>query len=55
MKQRIAWDIAFGRWLALCAHPVCAWRVRSIAVRALVVTAYFAASYVGVLVALLSF
>ena len=55
MKQRIAWDIALGRWMAFCAHPVCAWRVRSTPVRALVVTAYFAASYIGVLVALLSF
>lgn len=55
VKQRIAWDIALGRWMAFCAHPVCAWRVRSTPVRALVVAAYFAASYIGMLVALLSF
>lgn len=48
------WDIAVGRWLALCAHPVCTWRVRSKPARAVVVTSYFAASYLGVLTVLLT-
>jgi hypothetical protein len=39
------WDIAIGRWLALCVHPICAWRVRSTRARVLVVTSYFAAGY----------
>jgi hypothetical protein len=52
MRSQFKWDIAFGRWLALCAHPICAWRVRSIRARALVVTSYFALSYVGVLAVL---
>ena len=47
-------DIAVGRWMAFCAHPVCAWRARSPRVRALVVTSYFAAGYAAVLVALLT-
>jgi hypothetical protein len=46
------WDLALGRWLAFCAHPVCAWRARSRKVRAVIVTSYFAAAYVGVLTAL---
>jgi len=50
----MTWDIAFGRWLAVCTHPICAWRVRSTTVRAIVVTSYFAAAYAGVLVALLA-
>ena len=49
---RVPWDIAVGRWLALCAHPICAWRVRSTAVRAVVVTSYFTAAYLGGLVLL---
>jgi hypothetical protein len=53
-SMRIPWDIAVGRWLALCAHPVCTWRVRSSSARALVVTSYFAAAYVGVLTVLFS-
>jgi len=47
------WEIAFGRWLALCAHPICAWRVRSKTARALVVTSYFAAGYVAALLVLM--
>jgi hypothetical protein len=50
----MTWDIAVGRWLALCIHPICAWRVRSTRARAVVVTSYFAAGYAGVLVALLA-
>ena len=52
MRSQLRWDVALGRWLALCAHPICAWRVRSTRARALVVTSYFAASYVGVLMVL---
>jgi hypothetical protein len=49
----MSWDIAVGRWLAVCLHPVCAWRVRSTATRAVVVTSYFAAGYLTALLALL--
>jgi hypothetical protein len=47
-------EIVFGRWLALCAHPICAWRLRRSTARLLVVMSYFAAGYVGVLAALLA-
>jgi hypothetical protein len=53
IAMRMPLDIALGRWLAFCAHPVCAWRVRSTAARAMIVTSYFTAGYVGGLVALL--
>ena len=53
MKNRLPWDIAVGRWLALCVHPICAWRVRSNRARTLVVTSYFAAAYAGTLATLL--
>lgn len=43
------WEIALGRWLALCAHPVCAWRARSMRARLIVVMSYFSAGYVGAL------
>jgi hypothetical protein len=46
-------EIVFGRWLALCAHPICAWRGRGTAARILVVTSYFAAGYLSMLTALL--
>jgi hypothetical protein len=46
-------EIVFGRWLALCAHPICAWRARGTATRILVVTSYFAAGYLSMLTALL--
>ena len=42
-----------GRSLALCAHPSAAWRVLSRRGRALVLGAYFTASYLTVLVTLL--
>jgi hypothetical protein len=54
MMSRLSWDLAMGRWLAVCAHPVCAWRVRSTMVRAVLVTSYFTASYLSVLTALLA-
>jgi hypothetical protein len=49
------WEIALGRWLAVCAHPVCAWRARSTRVRLVVVMSYFSAGYIGVIAALLTF
>jgi hypothetical protein len=49
----MTWDIAVGRWLAVCVHPICAWRMRSTATRAVVVTSYFAAGYLAALVVLL--
>ena len=48
------WEVALGRWLALCAHPICAWRARSPRVRLIVVVSYFSAGYVGVFAALLT-
>jgi hypothetical protein len=54
MMSRVSWDLAIGRWLAACAHPVCAWRLRSTVVRAIVVTSYFTASYLSVLTVLLA-
>ena len=48
------WEVALGRWLALCAHPVCAWRARSIRARLLVVVSYFTAGYVTVFTVLLT-
>jgi hypothetical protein len=47
-------EIVFGRWLAVCAHPICAWRRCRTPARVLVVTSYFAAGYLGVLAALLA-
>ena len=47
-------EIVLGRWLAVCAHPICAWRRPGTAARLLVVTSYFAAAYVTVLMALLA-
>lgn len=38
--------------MAFCAHPVAAWRILPPAKRALVAGAYFAASYVAVLMGL---
>jgi hypothetical protein len=46
------WDLALGRWLAFCVHPICAWRVRSRKVRAVIVASYFTGGYVAVLAAL---
>jgi hypothetical protein len=54
VRAPLSWDIALGRWLALCVHPICAWRVRRAVIRALVVLSYFAAGYLGVLAALLA-
>jgi hypothetical protein len=49
MRSKVSWDIALGRWLALCVHPICTWRLRSARARALIVTSYFAVSYIGAL------
>ena len=54
MMTRLPLDIAVGRWVAFCAHPVCAWRRRSGRVRAVVVTSYFAAGYVAMLCVLMT-
>ena len=51
---RMPFEIVLGRWLAVCAHPICAWRRPGTAARLLVVTSYFAAAYVTVLMALLA-
>ena len=51
--EPMPFEIVFGRWLALCAHPICAWRGRGTATRILVVTSYFAAGYLSMLTALL--
>ena len=53
-KKAMPFEIVFGRWLAVCAHPVCAWRRCRTPARVLVVTSYFAAGYLGVLAALLA-
>jgi hypothetical protein len=47
-------DIVIGRTLACCLHPAAAWRRVSGSGRALIVGAYFAASYLAVLAVLLS-
>jgi len=41
-----------GRFLAWCAHPFAAWRVTSWSRRALIVSGYFAASYLLTIAAL---
>jgi hypothetical protein len=41
--------IIVGRGLALCAHPVIAWRVLPFSERLVVVAAYFGAAYVTVI------
>jgi hypothetical protein len=46
-------DIIIGRGLALCVHPLAAWRVLSTPGRTFVVAAYAVAGYVAVLGALL--
>ena len=48
------WEIALGRWMAVCAHPVCAWRARSNRVRLVVLMSYFGAGYIGVIAALVA-
>jgi hypothetical protein len=45
-------EVLIGKLLAQCAHPYAAWRTGSRGARAIVVAAYFAASYAAVFVAL---
>jgi hypothetical protein len=45
-------EAAIGRSLAMCVHPVAAWRRGSFRTRLVVVGAYFVASYATVLFAL---
>jgi hypothetical protein len=45
-------EILIGRGLAMCVHPVAAWRCASLRARLVVVAAYFAASYAVILSAL---
>lgn len=44
-----------GRLLAMCCHPVAAWRVVSPGERGLIVSVYISAAYIGVLAGLLWF
>jgi hypothetical protein len=45
-------EILIGRWLAVCVHPVAAWRTNSRSMRLGCVSGYFAGSYILVLLAL---
>jgi hypothetical protein len=47
-------DVIAGRGLAFCAHPFAAWRRLPASGRALLVGAYFTASYTVVLALLLA-
>jgi hypothetical protein len=47
-------EIAIGRWLALCRHPVIAWRILPLSGRVLILASYAASSYAAVLMALLA-
>jgi hypothetical protein len=47
--------VMVGRLLAACAHPYVAWRVLPPSARVLLVSAYVAAGYIGVLGGLLVF
>lgn len=49
------WERIIGRGAAFCVHPALAWRRVPASRRALIVAAYFGASYVSVLTALLLF
>ena len=42
-------EVFVGRSLALCAHPVAAWRLSSARGRLLVIAGYAAAGYMGVI------
>ena len=46
-------EVVLGRSLACCVHPAAAWRRLRPGGRALLVAAYFGASYAGALIALL--
>jgi hypothetical protein len=49
----VHWERIIGRGAAFCVHPALAWRRVPASRRALIVAAYFGASYVSVLTALL--
>jgi hypothetical protein len=53
MKAGVPMDIAIGRLLACCAHPVASWRRLPAYGRVVLVAAYVSASYVTVMAALL--
>jgi hypothetical protein len=42
-------EIFIGRSLAICAHPVAAWRTAAKSMRVILLAGYFAAAYVAVL------
>lgn len=46
---RLSFEQFTGRLLALCLHPVAAWRVVSPGERGLIVSVYVSAGYLGVL------
>jgi hypothetical protein len=46
-------EIVIGRWLAMCAHPICAARLLSPLGRLMLACTYFGVGYLVVLVALL--
>lgn len=54
VRQSMAFDIAFGRWLAFCAHPVAAWRLLPVRGRLLLAASYAGVSYVLSLAVLLT-
>ena len=45
-------EVFVGRSLAMCVHPVAAWRLSSVRGRLLVIAGYAAAGYTGVFAAL---
>jgi hypothetical protein len=47
-------DLALGRLLAACAHPLAAWRIAPRWKRLAILIVYFGTAYVGVLIALWS-
>src|SRR5215208_846913 len=53
-RARMDVDNVIGRTLAICAHPVAAWRRVSPSGRAVIVGTYFTASYLAVLTLLLA-
>jgi hypothetical protein len=51
-QRRNRIERAIGRWLAVCLHPVAAWRVLTDRWRWLIAATYFAAAYLSVFCAL---
>jgi hypothetical protein len=48
-------EVLIGRTLAMCAHPVVAWRTQARGARALMLATYFTTGYLAVLAALTFF